>query len=68
MKGKSIKVKVVFKSEIYFEGDSMKDIVSQWDKVELFSDEANEHYACQQSVIRVEEENGSDVTNEFNKY
>lgn len=63
----NIRVRICFRSEIYFEGESLEDVAKQWERVELFSEEANNHYACELEVTSVEDERkGKDLTSEFN--
>lgn len=61
------KVRIVFTSEIYIEGDAMSDVTKKWEQMPLFSDEANECYACQQSILAVEDaDTNKDLLTEFN--
>ncbi len=63
----NIRVRICFRSEIYFEGESLEDVAKQWESIELFSEEANKHYACELNLMSVEEEKSSrEITNEFN--
>lgn len=63
----NVRVRICFRSEIYFEGESLEDVAKQWERIELFSEEANNHYACELNLMSVEmEESSKDVTNEFN--
>lgn len=63
----NIRVRICFRSEIYFEGESLEDVAKQWERIELFSEEANNHYACELNIMSVEEEESSkEITNEFN--
>lgn len=63
-----MEVRIEFKSVIYLKGDSLKEIAQKWDKMELFSDEANNAEACQIELNGVEDEDFNDITDEFNKY
>ena len=61
-----MEVRSTFRSEIFLEGKDMKEIVSKWEDMELFSKEANEAYASEIEVVSVEDaETYDDLMDEF---
>ena len=61
-----MEVRITFRSEIFLEGKDMKEIVSKWEDMELFSKEANEAYASEIEVVSVEDaETYDDLMDEF---
>ena len=61
-------VRITFRSEIYLEGESLEEVAKKWEKVELFSDEANKCGACEIEVVSVEDaETYDDLKPEFDK-
>jgi len=61
-----MEVRITFRSEIFLEGKDMKEIVSKWEYMELFSKEANEAYASEIEVVSVEDaETYDDLMDEF---
>lgn len=64
--GKS--VRITFRSEIYLEGESLEEVAKKWEKIELFSDEANKCEACEIEVVSVEDaETNDDLKPEFDR-
>ena len=63
-----MEVRITFRSEIVITGETLADCAKQWEKMELFSDEANQHEACQIELVSVEDaETYKDMLSEFNK-
>lgn len=63
-----MEVRLTFRSEIFIKGETLADCAKQWEQMELFSDEANQHYACQIELVSVEDaETFKDMLSEFNK-
>ena len=62
-----MKVRVNFRSEVFLEGDTIKDIQEQWDNLPLFSADAlEEHHACFIETLTIEDaDTYEDLTNEF---
>lgn len=63
-----MEVRITFRSEIVITGETLADCAKQWEQMELFSDEAKQHEACQIELVSVEDaENFKDMLSEFNK-
>mgnify|MGYP007013963158 FL=1 len=63
-----MEVRITFRSEIFIKGETLADCAKQWEQMELFSDEANQHEACQIELVSVEDaETFKDMLSEFNK-
>ena len=60
-------VRLTFRSEIYIEGDTLEDVAKKWERMELFSDEANQCSACEVEVVSVEDEDFKDIKQEFDR-
>ena len=62
-----MEVRITFRSEIVITGETLADCAKQWEQMELFSDEANQHEACQIELVSVEDaETYKDMLSEFN--
>ena len=63
-----MELRITFRSEIVITGETLADCAKQWEQMELFSDEANQHEACQIELVSVEDaETYKDMLSEFNK-
>ena len=63
-----MELRITFRSEIVITGETLADCAKQWEKMELFSDEAKQHEACQIELVSVEDaETFKDMLSEFNK-
>ena len=63
-----MEVRITFRSEIVITGETLADCAKQWEQIELFSDEAKQHDACQIELVSVEDaETFKDMLSEFNK-
>ena len=63
-----MEVRITFRSEIVITGETLDDCAKQWEQMELFSDEAKQHDACQIELVSVEDaETFKDMLSEFNK-
>ena len=63
-----MEVRITFRSEIVITGETLADCAKQWKQIELFSDEAKQHDACQIELVSVEDaETFKDMLSEFNK-
>ena len=61
--------RITFRSEIYIEADTMDDIVEAWERIPLWSQEADSHNVDFVEVVSVEDANTyKDLTNEFNEF
>ena len=62
-----MKIKVNFRSGVFLEGDTIKDIQEQWDNLPLFSADAlEEHHAYFIEILTIEDaDTHEDLTNEF---
>lgn len=60
--------RITFRSEIFIEGENLEEIARTWERMELFSEEANQCEACQLEVVSVEDEGNDyeDITSQFN--
>ena len=62
-----MELRITFRSEIVIKGETLADCAKQWEKMELFSDEAKQHEACQIELVSVEDaETFKDMLSEFN--
>lgn len=62
-----MEVRITFRSEVFIKGETLADCAKQWEQMELFSDEANQHDACQIELVSVEDaETYNDILSEFN--
>ena len=63
-----MELRITFRSEIVITGETLADCAKQWEQMELFSDEAKQHEACQIELVSVEDtETFKDMLSEFNK-
>ena len=63
-----MELRITFRSEIVITGETLADCAKQWEQMELFSDEAKQHEACQIELVSVEDaETFNDMLSEFNK-
>ena len=63
-----MELRITFRSEIVINGETLADCAKQWEQMELFSDEAKQHEACQIELVSVEDaETFKDMLSEFNK-
>ena len=63
-----MELRITFRSEIVITGETLADCAKQWEQIELFSDEAKQHDACQIELVSVEDaETFKDMLSEFNK-
>ena len=63
-----MELRITFRSEIVITGETLADCAKQWEQIELFSDEAKQHEACQIELVSVEDaETFKDMLSEFNK-
>ena len=63
-----MELRITFRSEIVITGETLADCAKQWEQMELFSDEAKHHEACQIELVSVEDaETFKDMLSEFNK-
>ena len=63
-----MELRITFRSEIVITGETLADCAKQWAQMELFSDEAKQHEACQIELVSVEDaETFKDMLSEFNK-
>ena len=63
-----MELRITFRSEIVITGETLADWAKQWEQMELFSDEAKQHEACQIELVSVEDaETFKDMLSEFNK-
>ena len=61
-----MEVRITFRSEIVITGETLADCAKQWEQMELFSDEAKQHEACQIELVSVEDaETYKDIRLEF---
>ena len=64
-----MKVRITFRSEIYFEGENLEDIASQFEALQIYNEDAvnmNGLSFCE--IVSVEdEETGEDIESEFNE-
>ena len=62
-----MKVRVNFRSGVFLEGDTIKDIQEQWNNLPLFSADAlEEHNACFIEILSIEDAyTYEDLTNEI---
>ena len=62
-----MELRITFRSEIVITGETLADCAKQWEQMELFSDEAKQHEACQIELVSVEDaETCKDMLSEFN--
>lgn len=66
----SVELRIVFKSEIYLKGKSIKDIKDKWCELPLFSEDATDKFADVLDIVEVDRtddgvETETDVTKEF---
>lgn len=59
------KVRILFLSEIWIEGDNYEDMKKEWYDLQVFSDEAREHGAEFVHHISVEDADRNNVYNKF---
>ena len=63
-----MELRITFRSEIVITGETLADCAKQCEQMELFSDEAKQHEACQIELVSVEDaETFKDMLSEFNK-
>ena len=63
-----MEIRLTFRSEFFIKCETLADCAKQWEQMELFSDEANQHEACQIELVSVEDaETYKDMLSEFNK-
>ena len=63
-----MELRITFRSEIVINGETLADCAKQWEQMELFSDDAKQHEACQIELVSVEDaETSKDMLSEFNK-
>lgn len=63
-----MEVRITFRSELFIKGETLADCAKEWEKMELFSDEANQCDACQIELVSVEDaETFKDLMSDFNK-
>ena len=63
-----MELRITFRSEIVITGETLADCAKKWEQMELFSDEAKQHEACQIELVSVEDaETFKDMLSEFNK-
>lgn len=63
-----MEVRITFRSEVFIKGETLADCAKQWEQMELFSDEANQHDACSIELVSVEDaETYKDLMSDFNK-
>ena len=63
-----MEIRITFMSELFIKGETLADCAKQWEQMELFSDEAKQHEACQIELVSVEDtETFKDMLSEFNK-
>ena len=63
-----MELRITFRSDIVITGETLADCAKQWEQMELFSDEAKQHEACQIELVSVEDaETFKDMLSEFNK-
>ena len=63
-----MELRITFRSEIVITGETLADCAKQWEQMELFSDKAKQHEACQIELVSVEDaETFKDMLSEFNK-
>ena len=63
-----MELRITFRSEIVITGETLADCAKQWEQMELFSDDAKQHEACQIELVSVEDaETFKDMLSEFNK-
>jgi hypothetical protein len=60
-----MEVRITFRSELFIQGDSLEEVRSKWENMELFSEEANAAGACEIELVSVEDENYNDIMSEF---
>ena len=62
-----MEIRLTFRSELFIKGETLADCAKQWEQMELFSDEAKQHEACQIELVSVEDaETFKDMLSEFN--
>ena len=63
-----MEIRITFRSEVFIKGETLADCAKQWEQMELFSDEANQHDACSIELVSVEDaETYKDLMSDFNK-
>ena len=62
------KVRILFSSEIWIEGDNYEDMRNEWYNLQVFSDEAIEHGAEFVHHISVEDADRNNVLTSFFRY
>ena len=62
------KVRILFSSEIWIEGDNYEDMKKEWYDLQVFSDEAIEHGAEFVHHISVEDADRNNVLTSFFRY
>lgn len=64
--------RIIFRSEVYVEGDNAEDIARKWEGMKLYSAEANKGMVSLSpaefvELDKVEDENYNDITDEFKR-
>jgi hypothetical protein len=61
-----MRVRITFRSEIYLEGDSLEEIRSEWESIDLYSEEALEHSADFVELVSADDvDTGEELEDEF---
>jgi len=60
-----MELRIKFSASILVKGKNINEIRSKWEDVELFSEEAKQHYAEFDEVLLVDDEDFNDLTSEF---
>ena len=61
-----MRVRITFRSEIYLEGDSLEEIRSEWESIDLYSEEALAHSADFVELVSADDvDTGEELEDEF---